>query len=164
MRIFKNSVLVLMFLFFLSSFTSLHKYYVSVTDVEYVAQKQVVQIISRLFVDDFEKVLKERYEQPIQLADNSSRIYVEKYFSKKMLVTINGKVESIKLIGTEIEDDMLHCYFEIENISNIKTIQITNKLFFEMFYNQQNITHLKVNDRKKSFLCIKDNSKGLLKF
>ena len=117
-----------------------------------------------MFVDDFEKVLKERYEQPIQLADNSSRIYVEKYFSKKMLVTINGKVESIKLIGTEIEDDMVHCYFEIENISNINTIQITNKLFFDMFDNQQNITHLKVNNRKKSFLFIEHNATGVLKF
>jgi D-hexose-6-phosphate mutarotase len=59
---------------------------------------------------------------------------------------------------------MVHCYFEIENINTVKSIAFTNKLLLDMFDSQQNITHLKINNKKKSFLCIKDNAKGLLNF
>jgi len=34
---------------------------------------------------------------------------------------------------------------------------------FDTYKSQQNITHLKINGKKKSFLFIKDKSSGLLK-
>lgn len=46
----------------LLAFSSLHKYYVSVTKVEHIKEKQTVQITSRIFIDDFEKLLRARYE------------------------------------------------------------------------------------------------------
>lgn len=163
MRVFKLSIAVLIVLVSLSSFMNIHKYYVSVTDIEYVKEAKSLQIISRLFVDDIEKVLQERYDDSIKIEDELTDTYIEKYFSKKVLITINNELKQFKFIGKEIEDDMVHCYFEIENISNIETINVTNKLLFDMFDNQQNITHLKINDKKKSFLFIKDNASGLLK-
>ena len=52
--------------------------------------------------------------------------------------------------------------FSFSNYSD--SIAFTNKLLLDMFDSQQNITHLKINNKKKSFLCIKDNAKGLLNF
>ena len=163
MRVLKLSIAVLVALVSLSSFISAHKYYVSVTDIEYAKEDKAIQIISRLFIDDFEKVLQERYDDSIKIEHELSGIYIEKYFSKKLLVTVNNELKQFKFIGKEIEDDMVHCYFEIENVSSVKTIGVTNKLLFDAFDNQQNITHLKINDEKKSFLFIKDNASGLLK-
>ncbi len=163
MRIFKLSIVTLITLVSLSSFMSIHKYYVSVTDIEYASEAKSLQVISRLFVDDIEKVLQERYDDSIKIEHELVDTYIEKYFSKKLLIQVNNELKQFRFIGKEIEGDMVHFYFEIENISNIETISVTNKLLFDVFDNQQNITHLKINDKKKSFLFIKDSASGLLK-
>lgn len=163
MQIVKLKIIGMMLFVSLSSFTSLHKYYVSVTDIEYAKETKSLQIISRLFVDDFEKVLQERYIDTLSLGENSTDFYIKKYFTKKLQVTVNNERQQFNFIGKEIDGDMVHCYFEIEGISNIETINVTNKLLFDTYKNQQNITHLKINGKKKSFLFIKDNSSGLLK-
>jgi len=142
---------------------NIHKYYVSVTDIEYAKEAKSLQIISRLFVDDIEKVLQERYDDSINVEQELADTYIEKYFSKKLFIEVDNELKQFKFIGKEIEDDMVHCYFEIENISSIETIRVTNKLLFDIFDSQQNITHLKINNKKKSFLFIKDKSSGLLK-
>ena len=65
------------------AFVSAHKYYVSITKIEYVSEKQSVQIITRIFIDDLEKLLKERFDNSIVL--NSDIVYFLKikpvYFS-----------------------------------------------------------------------------------
>jgi len=163
MRVFKLSITLLIAWISLTSFMNIHKYYVSVTDIEYAKEAKSLQVISRLFVDDIEKVLQERYNDSVKIEDKLVDTYIEKYFSKKLLITVNNKQQKFNFIGKEIEDDMVHCYFEIENISNIEAISVINKLLFDVYDSQQNITHLKINDKKKSFLLIKDNASGLLK-
>lgn len=160
---FKLKIIAATFFVVLSSFVSLHKYYVSVTDIEYTNESKAIQITSRLFIDDFEKVLKERYDETIKIDSEYADLYIGKYYSKKLQVSINNEVQEFVFLGKEFEGDMIHCYFEIENIEQFKLIEISNKLLFDSFENQQNITHLKVNETKKSFLLIKDNDTGLLK-
>ncbi len=159
----KTNAIIVGLLFMLSSFTALHKYYVSVTDVEYSLVNKSLQITSRLFIDDFQNVLQERYGASIKLEDKISDVYVEKYFKKKLLIEVNNTLKSYTYIGKEFDGDMLHCYFEVENVSDIQSITVTNKLLIELFEGQQNITHITINDKKKSFLLIKDNSSGVLK-
>jgi len=163
MQLVKLKIIVMVLFVSLSSFISLHKYYVSVTDIEYAKETKSLQIISRLFVDDFEKVLKERYIDTLSLDDNLADFYIKKYFAKKLQITVNNERQQFNFIGKEIDGDMVHCYFEVENISKIQSINVTNKLLFDTYENQQNITHLKIKDKKKSFLFIKDKSSGLLK-
>ncbi|MFD0963420.1 DUF6702 family protein [Pseudofulvibacter geojedonensis] len=151
-----------------SSFVSLHKYYVSVTDINYIQDQKSVQITARIFIDDFERMLLERYDLKVVLGEekNSELVnyYIQKYFSKKLIVELNGQVAEAVFLGNEKEDDQLYFYFEIENVIDIKKIKITNKLLLDVFDNQQNITHLNVNGTKKSFLFMSDNTSDLLNF
>ena len=61
--------LILFTLLPLFAFTAMHKYYISVTQVNYVQEKQSLQITSRIFIDDFENLLRERYDDTIILAE-----------------------------------------------------------------------------------------------
>lgn len=152
----------------LTSFTTLHKYYVSVTDIEYDAESNAVQITSRVFFDDFERLLQERYEENLKLENPShgKKIdwYIEKYFHKKMKINIDGQDQELVFVGREIEDDLLYCYFEIEGVEPTKSITITNSILLDLFNNQQNITHINVKSKKKSFLFVNGNAKGVLNF
>lgn len=150
------------------AFNSAHKYYVSVTQLEYVESKKSVQIINRIFIDDLEKLFRERYDENITLAEpNESDIideYTEKYLKEKFTVMIDGKVQDLIYIGKEYEDDIVYTYFEIENIEKINTMEISNQVLFELYEEQQNIVRAKVYDKNKSFILIKENAKGVLNF
>lgn len=161
-------IIVFLLVLPLISFSVLHKYYVSVTEIEYVKEKQSVQIISRYFIDDFEKLLRERYSSDITLKlENESEtvnFYIEKYLKDKLQITINNQPAIYTFLGKEYEDDILLCYLEIKNVPEITSIEVENRALQDVFPDQQNIIKLKVNSKNKSFLLNKENPKGLLKF
>ena len=76
MKIKKVFVLVLLLPILVAS-THIHKYYVSVTKVEYVKEQQSVQIISQIFIDDFENLLRQRYDESITLDIEDEKTTVE---------------------------------------------------------------------------------------
>ena len=162
----KIKILFLLIVLPLLSFTAVHKYYVSVTEIQYVEDKQSVKIISRVFIDDFEKLLRERYNENITLAiEDEMKIvdfYIQKYLNEKFKIEINGNKADINFIGKEYEDDIMLCYLEIENIKLISRIQVVNQVLFDVFPDQQNIVRIKINATNKSILLNKENDKGLL--
>lgn len=157
-------ILILPFL----AFTAMHKYYVSVTQIEYVKNKQSVQIITRIFLDDFEDILQLRYDEELflgpQSETNEANFYVERYLKSKMVIRINGQEKALKYIGKEYDKDIVICYLEVEGVKNIDTFEIENGVLFDLFPEQQNIVRTKINSKNKSFILIKENDKALLNF
>lgn len=83
----KSYILLFLCVFSLSSFkTSLHKTYLSVTEVEYREQDQRLQIVSRVFINDLEEVLSKRYQEQISLSYKQDlkthQDLMQEYFSK----------------------------------------------------------------------------------
>ncbi|MGB5700258.1 DUF6702 family protein [Muriicola sp.] len=157
-------------LFFLPLFLLLgaHKFYVSVTHVDYYDKGEALQITSRLFIDDFEKALEERYEVKALLATpdeiTNADAYIEKYLKAKFLVKINGEAVSYQFLGKKFDNDILICFLEIPNVSidQLRTIEIQNELLMDLFEEQKNILHFKILENKKSFVLIRESNKGML--
>lgn len=145
-----------------------HKFYVSTTKVEYKEEKKSLQIITKLFIDDIEDVLQERYSPSIRLATKketkAAEDFLKKYVLQKFKVEIDGKEIPLTYIGREYEIDVVKIYLEASKVSNIETIEIENKILFEISPDQQNIVHVKRGDTKKSFILDKDNPNGMLNF
>lgn len=160
--------LLTMFILGASSFTYYHKYYVSVSQVEYSEKDKAIQVTSRLFIDDLEKALLERYELETHLAtekeDPNSDSWIEKYLTNRLKFSIDGVYTKANFIGKKYENDMIVCFLEIEDIDleKISNIELTNLILLDVFQEQQNITHLRIEDVKKSFVFNSDNNKGML--
>ncbi|MFD1615558.1 DUF6702 family protein [Gelatiniphilus marinus] len=152
----------------LLAFAPVHKYYVSVTQITYVRQQASVQITSRIFIDDFENVLRKRYDENITLAGKNEPktvdAYIERYLNQKLKIKINNKAAKLNFIGKEYDADIMLCYLEIEGVKSIDTIQITNQLLFDLFQEQQNIVKTKINSKQNSFLLILQKDHALLNF
>lgn len=152
----------------MSSYTILHKFYVSVTQVEYNNEQHSAQIISRIFIDDIEDVLQKRYDESINfdtdLKDPKLQKYLSLYLSSKLSFEINSQKVFFNFVGKEVEEDLLICYLEIENISSIKSIKVTNHLLMDLYEEQQNIIHVKSGKQRKSLILEKDKAMSSLHF
>tara|TARA_R110002167_G_scaffold121556_3_gene299845 strand:- start:882 stop:1388 length:507 start_codon:yes stop_codon:yes gene_type:complete len=166
MLLLKKAFLFLLLPLF--AFTAAHKFYISVTNVAYSEKDQALQITMRIFIDDFEKVLRERYdiialmatENELELTDE----YIEKYIRAKFAVEIDGVPVAFDFLGKKYDNDITVCYIEVPKVelTKHKTIQIQNEILTDLYEEQQNVLHFKINGQKKSFVLIKENNKGML--
>ncbi|MBU3821911.1 peptidase E [Flavobacteriaceae bacterium XHP0103] len=160
-------IFILFFAAITFSFTTVHKYYLSLTQVEYVKDKKAVQIISRIFIDDMEDALKMRYDESLNMDYSNSETldaYINKYITEKIEVKINGKRQKMNYIGKEADLDIIKVYLEIEDVEAIHSFQITNKVLFDLFAEQQNMVKLKINTSQKSYLLSLQKDNAVLNF
>ena len=166
MKVFK--FLIIIFIIPLFAFTSMHKYYISVTQINYVKEKESVQITSRLFIDDFENALKTNYDENIILAEKDEAkiidTYMQRYLQDKIKLRINNKAVTFNFIGKEYEGDIVRCYLEVEHVKSIEFFSITNSVLFDLQKDQQNIVKTNINSKNKSVILTYDNPNALLKF
>lgn len=150
------------------SFTTAHKFYVSVTDIEYNEKQKSLQIIAHVFIDDLEKLLKERYKKDLFLLKKGEHpeadAYVQKYFEDKMKISVNGKERTLKYIGKEYDNDELLLYIEVENVEPFDKIEVENTVLTDMFPEQKNIIKVENKGEVKSLLLMRDKVKGTLNF
>lgn len=161
-------IIILGFLFPLLLSVNTHKFYVSVTEVDYIQEKKSVQIITRIFIDDLENALRHRYKEGLTFDPKNEPqevdVYVQRYLKDKMSIIINGKPANVHFLGKEYDNDILFCYLEVTEVNAVNSFQISNKLLFESFDDQQNIIKLNINDKKKSFILIAQNDNAVLNF
>lgn len=166
MNRFKKGLLILLLPLF--AFTVAHKFYLSVTNIAYSKKDDALQITTRIFIEDLEKVLEERYDIKIYLdSEKESKLaneYIEKYLRTKFVVQIDGENRKYDFIGKKYDTDIVICYMEVPRIDlpNIKIIQIQNEVLTDIFDEQQNVVHFKINGKKKSFVLTKSDTKGML--
>tara|TARA_R110002020_G_scaffold445961_1_gene657988 strand:+ start:69968 stop:70474 length:507 start_codon:yes stop_codon:yes gene_type:complete len=167
MRFLKKAALLL--LLPLLTFSVAHKFYLSVTTVQYSEKDQALQITSRIFVDDLERVLVERYGINPKLGTEGetdlAQSYLEKYLRTKLLVFANGKQQRYTYIGRQYEDDVVICYLEVPQVElkTLETVTIQNEVLTDLFGDQRNVVHFKIGDLKKSVILMKDKNKEMLK-
>ena len=153
----------------LLAFTVAHKFYLSVTSVEYSDRYRAIQLTTRIFIDDFDKVLLERYGIKGNLATKEESAmadtYIEKYLKEKFIVEINGKQVDYDFLGKVYDNDIMICYVEVPEISleSTSSISLRNEVLMDIFQEQKNVVHFRLGNQKKSFVLIRENNKGMLK-
>ena len=149
------------------SFT-LHKYYVSMTEIKYAPEKKEIQITMRFFIDDFEKVLGDQFKKPFALATEKelkdADTYINFYLQQNFRLTVNEKNLKLHFLGKEYENDIVYLYAEVPDITGIQSIEVQNRMLFEGFPDQQNYIKFNVNERKKTVILTRENDRELLKY
>ncbi|RRO13520.1 DUF6702 family protein [Flavobacteriaceae bacterium 14752] len=145
-----------------------HEYYVGLTEIKFNPEKERLEIISRLFHDDFENVLKARYGKDIRLrpSNQSKNIdaFIKMYFDKKLNITTDNQSQSLSYLGYKFDEDRINIYFKITDIQNFTSIAIQNLLLTDVIEKQKNIVHCFKLQQKESVLLTRFDSKAVLKF
>ena len=138
-----------------------HEFHVSITEIEYVEEKQEVQIISRIFIDDLETMLRKRLNDNIILDygrdETAIDNYLTQYVKDKLIVRVDNKVQEIGFLGKEYKSESVHIYALIKDATPFTTISVTNEMLFESFDDQQNIIKLKTASSIQNFPLTRSN-------
>lgn len=155
----------LLFLPFLLSFKPTHEYHVSVTQMQYNASSRAFEVSIRIFTDDLEKALSQSHsKQRFVIKDNDQNDrFVEEYIRKSFVLTDSQKKNTpIKYLGKEQEADATWVYLEIPFQGTLNGCKLLNVTLMEVFDDQVNMTNVKFQSEKKTFLFKKGQTSHLL--
>ena len=145
-----------------------HKYYLSLTQIEFNNAKNSIEIITNVFIDDIETALNAIHSKKFKLDTKNelkdSDIYFKEYLHKHLAFKVDGKSVTFTYLGKEYDGDVVFFYMEIENIHHVTKIEVENSLLVDHFSSQQNLVKSKVNKKHKSVLLTKSEQTGTLTY
>ena len=155
---YKNKISIHFFwvivVFPLISFT--HEYYVSITEVVYVLEKQQLQLTTRVFTDDMEAYFNSQTNENIQLSPDHNPILidalVERFFQNNFKVFFDNNKVEISYLGRQYQEDQMLIFAEVTELSPPTSYKIQNTILIPFRTKQQNIVRVKNNITQKSFL------------
>ena len=136
-----------------------HEFYVSTTSVDFVLDKNEIQITSQFFLDDVENLIKFQNPNTTLIFEKTSNednnLIVRDFIQKNFKISINKKSQKVKYLGYELKDDLLIVYYETK-FSNIEVfnIEVYNSFLINFIKSQKNIVHVKfknLNTRPNNF-------------
>jgi hypothetical protein len=162
-----NKIFLLLFIIPFVSFSA-HKYYLSLTQITFKPASKTVQVIINVFMDDIETALNSDYKIDLQLTTKKeledNDVYFKKYLKEKIHFKVDGIAKEFTYLGKEYDADLIYFYLEIENINQLKTLEITNNILTKHFPQQQNMTKCKLGEKHKSILLTKKENSATFNY
>jgi len=145
--------MVLFLIHFFSAFL-VHPMYVSVTNMDIDSQKGDVVLSIRIFTDDLETILHNKYnvEGWIGTPDEhrDSRRLIGEYIHERFSVTVNnGEKLDLQTDSITITDDCMWFYMKGAAEQTIRQVEISNRLLTDFFSSQTNLVFVGT-DRKEN--------------
>lgn len=162
------SIICLFIVFTGFSSFALHKFYVSIYQINFAPEKKMLQITSRIFIDDLNNSLSHVSKQKTHIGEANETPeevnIMKKYFLEHFSIKVNGQKKQINYLSKELEGNVVICYFNIKDISKLSLLEIQNTALFDLNSEQQNIIQTTVNGKKQSLLLTEDTVSGVLRY
>ena len=155
------------FLLISLAFTT-HKYYLSLTQIEYNKDQKSLEVIINVFMDDIELAINKEYAIDLNLTTKDelkdADVYFHNYLTKNLTFIIDNDIVTYNYIGKEYDGDLVYFYLEIAVKENPKSLEVFNTILLTYFEQQQNIVKFKNDSKRQSKILSKNTNKALLNF
>lgn len=121
----------------------MHKFYMSYTYVDHNNIAGTLEIRSKIFTDDMERMILLTFGKIVHL-ENQTQLdsdLVKEYLSRVFNVSVNAEAAPVSVLGYSYENDMIIVFMESPCV-NPRTVTFENKLFFDLFFDQKNMIEL----------------------
>lgn len=146
----------------------LHKYYVSITEINYSTEKQQIEISLKIFNDDLQHALDYKLGKPVNIGSHNEFKSLDSLISDyvKSNISIKANTNSLKLnmMGREIEGEATWIYLYSTFSDSIKSIEVKNTILTDMFDEQRNVIQVNMYNSTKSTLLTKSRSAKIFYF
>ena len=131
-----------------------HPFYVSVTEINHNAADKTLEISCKMFTEDLEEILEKNNKTILDITVEKDKSafdkYIPDYVAKNLVISVDGKPVKLSYVGFEREKESVYSYFQIDNISSVKKIDISNSILYDFNENEINIMHVTINGNRKS--------------
>ena len=156
----------LIVLFTLASFDNLdaHPLRLSLCEIEYTSSTRLISIHLKLFLTDVNEALvfnpksnELAFCQPNESVKANQLLlnYINRFFYLK----VNGEKMSLKIkqkrLSGDGENTALWVYFELSQPVILKSLEIKNNVFTDLFFDQNNIVYIHLDEESKSIMLNK---------
>ena len=166
-------LLVLLFALWMTGPTNAHPLKLSLCEIEYSSKKQLLTINLKLFLTDVNEAIvfdpnskKLAFCQPNESKEANKLLlnYLNQFFHVKANSDlVNLKINDKSLKG-EGDNTSLWVSFEYIQPAPLKSIEIKNAVFTDLFFDQNNIVYVHVDKKSKSLMLDKKKSVHQLNF
>lgn len=137
-----------------------HKFYVTTTVVSYKPEQRVLEVISKLFIDDLETVFK-KSDPILRMAPDSDSLAVhrllETFLIEHLKFSVQDSVLPYRFLGKKYQNDLVVCFLEVP-LPKGNSFKVENNSFLKLFDDQKNIIHFKNGSKRKSFMLHKNEA------
>jgi hypothetical protein len=160
-RILKYALLLFISTALVSTSVKAHKFYMSITDMEYNPENKSLQIVMKLFADDIEAVLENENNVRIILGSEKEHPktdeYLTKYIGTHFFIEQSRGSKQISFVGKEVDKDYTWVYLEVENFKVKDETLISNSMLLDYFSEQTNKVNYNNTIKTISFTLFKNN-------
>jgi hypothetical protein len=132
------------------SFLFAHKFYVSVSYIEYDKERKAIEVQKKIFFDDLEFVIKEKHNlSSFDILKSEKDLvdkYIENYLYENILFDIDGIKRKINYLGYEHLNGTINCYFEVLEVDKFESLLIKDTSLFSIFDSQENLIYLEMDN------------------
>ena len=166
-------ILVVLCTLGLSINTAAHPLRLSLCEIEYTSNKQLLTIHLKLFLTDVnEAIVFDPYSKELAFCQPNESPKANKllldYLNQFFYVKANSKLVDLKIkskkLSGEGENTALWVYFEYPQRSPLAALEIKNAVFTDLFFDQNNIVYVHVDGKSKSLMLNKKTAVHELKF
>lgn len=150
-----------------------HPLRLSLCEIEYLSKKQVLTIHLKLFLTDVnEAIVFDPYSKELAFcqpneSSKANELLLD-YLNRFFYVKVNGKKVDLKIkskkLGGDGENTALWVYFEFGHAPPLKSVEIKNAVFTDLFFDQNNIVYIHANGTSKSLMLNKKTAVHELRF
>ena len=152
-----KKIVFLLSIIILTSFT-LHKYYISVTEVYLDKDKHQLELIMRVFPDDLEFAIKEEFSIEADLSEAKTQSLLNDYLHQKLKIVVDDKKVDYQIIKQGMQDEFYTILIQAPFQGIAKKIVLKNVVLQEIYDEQKNIVHFFINKNKQSFILVKGDA------
>ena len=150
-----------------------HPLRLSLCEIEYFSETRIISINLKLFLTDVNEAIlfdpnnnELAFCQPNESTNANQMLldYINRYFYVKVNEeSIPLEIKDKRLSG-EDENTALWIYIEHSQLGELNSIEIKNAIFTDLFFDQNNIVYIHLNNQSNSVMLNKKTSVYHLKF
>ena len=148
---------------------TVHPLHVSITDIVFDEKEKELEIVMRIFIDDLELSIRNKNKNPelnllTPIGGQTTDALVGDYLKEHLKISLDGKTQATKFLGSEIDDLALVCYVQVSGVKKWANIEVKNDVIMETHDDQSNLVHVTVNGKVLSMRLTKGRPVGKLEF
>jgi hypothetical protein len=134
---------------------SAHDIHLSVVNIDYISDSNLIRYSIRLFYDDFQNLLNKKYNTMLNFGKQNrmtskEQESIQKYLNSTLKL-IDSRNETLKpvFLGWKVEDFSVWFFFKAMIREPLNQLFIENKIMLDVFIDQKNLLIFRTTDDEK---------------